>query len=74
MDAKSTASAILPARAFVMKEDLETIEKAIELARLKLASLKDKCRDDDEKQTAIDDADQGLGWVAKRLKKLAEKE
>jgi hypothetical protein len=57
-----------------MKEDLETIEKAIELARLKLATLKERCRDDDDKQTAIDDADQGLGWVAKRIKKSAEKE
>ncbi len=42
-----------------MKEDLETIEKAIELARLKLATLKERCRDAPDKQSAIDDADKG---------------
>ena len=56
-----------------MKEDLETIAKAIELARLRLVNLKENCRDDADKQNAIDDAEQGLGWVAKRLRKLEEK-
>jgi hypothetical protein len=60
-------------RLLSMKEDLETIAKAIELARLRLVNLKEKCPDDAEKQNAIDDAEQGLGWVAKRLRKLEEK-
>ncbi len=55
-----------------MKDDLEAIEKAIELARAKLVSLKEKSTDDPEKQDAIDDAAMGLGWVAKRLEKLKE--
>lgn len=57
-----------------MKSDLEAIEKALEQARAKLESLRQKCTGNDDKHEAIDDAELGLGWVAKRLEKLKEHE
>jgi hypothetical protein len=54
----------------LMKEDLKAIAKAIEVARLRLVALRNKCRDNSKRQDVIEEIEMGLEWVAKNLKKL----
>jgi hypothetical protein len=56
-----------------MKDDLESILDAVNLALARLSQLRHRYPDDADKQEAIDDAEQGLGWIAKRLEVLESK-